>query len=212
MSYTRIPCPIPPQYDIDTLLNVDLTAPHVAFEVMNKIYEAIEKLPRGNYSFRPDSALLMPEVVVRDLCNFDMSMGNGFYACLGYGGGFTCFFRALRALRIIQHKKGSALAEAVRDVMVANGAREPSSFDDDNHEGTDVDWDEELKDMGGFFDQIEKPIRHLDNVNDGWHDISHAYWDRCNRVLVPEDPPLHYAVCKYLDANRDLLRCRKGNP
>jgi len=120
------------------------------------------------------------------------------------------FFRALRAVRIIQHKKGIALAEAVRDVMVAHGAREPSVIADDNHEGTDVDWDKEL-DIAEFFNRIEKPISHLDEVNDGWHDIVHSYWGRRNKVLVPEDPPLDYAVCKYLDANRDLLRCRKAS-
>ena len=150
---------------------------------MNTLYEAIETIPPG-YGFRPDSALLTPEVVVRDLENFNMSMGNGFHACLGYGGGFTMFFRALRAVRIIQHKKGIALAEAVRDVMVANGAREPSIIADDNHEGTDVDWDKEL-DMAEFFNRIEKPILHLDEVDEGWHDIVHSYWNRRNRVLVP---------------------------
>lgn len=210
MSYQRIPCPIPPQYDIDALLKVDIAAPYVAVNVTNTLYEVIETLPRGHYSFRPDSALLTPEVVVRDLCNFDMAMGNGFHACLGYGGGFTCFFRALRALRMIQHQKGIALAEAVRDVLVANGAREPASFADDNQEGTDVDWDEDLKDMEAFFNRIEEPIRHLDKVNDGWHDISYTYWDRRNQVLVPADPPWHYTVCVYLATHRDLLRCRKG--
>jgi len=38
MNYKRVPCPIPPQYDIDVLLNVDLAVPYVAFDVLNKLY------------------------------------------------------------------------------------------------------------------------------------------------------------------------------
>jgi hypothetical protein len=204
MSLQRTPCFIPPQYDIDSLLNVDFTSAKNAFDVVDQLCTAIEKRPPGGILyFRPDSALLLPEVVVRDLYNFVISMGSGFSASLGYGGGFTCFFRALRALRIIQHRKGLALAEAVRDVMVANGAREPSNFADDPREGADVDWDKELEDVPDFDDRIQEATRHLDEE---WFALSH-----CVEKSDPSDPPLHVAICFFLEANRELLRCRKGS-
>ncbi len=196
MSLQRTPCNIPPEYDIDALLAVSYTDPKVAFNIVDNIYAAIEKRPPGRVLyFRPDSALLTPEVVVHDLVNFDMSMNSGFSSCLGYGGGFTCFFRALRALRILQHKKALALAETVRDAMAAAGAREPSVIADDNREGTDVnaDWDKVLEDSGdAFWEHIDKVTRPLDGE---WFDM---------------DPYLYHAICVYLDANRTLLRCRKA--
>jgi hypothetical protein len=202
----RTPCLVPPRYDIDAVLDVDLAAPHAAFNAMNALCEAIEKLPRGLH-FRPESSLLTPEVVVRDLCNFDISMGNGFASCLSYGGGFACFFRALRALRIVHHQKGLALAEAVREAMAANGAREPSSFPDDHIYGTcDVDWDKELENVPDFDSRIKQSTGQLD---DAWFDISHTYWDK-HKVLAADDPPLHYSVCIYLNANREMLRRRKS--
>jgi hypothetical protein len=204
MNTLRIPCLVSPRYDIDALLNQDLTAPNVAFEVTDAVYQAIESDLHGG-SYRPDSALLTPEVVVRDLRNFDMSMGSGLAACFA-NGGLQCFFRALRALRIIQHRKGLALAEAVREVLQASGAREPSRFPDDPLYGDcDVDWDRELEDVPDFDARVEEGTRHLD---DGWFEISHNYWIEHQR-FTPEDPPLHYTICAYLDANRAPLRSRK---
>jgi hypothetical protein len=210
MSLQRTPSFIPPFYDIDVLLDCGYSGLQAADNILNAICGAIEKRPPGGVLyFRPDSALLTAEVVVRDLYNFNMTMNSGFLASLGYGGGFTCFFRALRALRIIRHEKGLALAETVRNAMVANGAREPLRFDDDIREGADVDWDTELEGKWEpFWDAIEKAVKPLD---DGWFSISHCYTSSHPQFDF-DDPPLFYTVCAYLDANRDLLRSRKESP
>ena len=186
----RPPCLTPPQYDIDELLDTDLTAPRVAFKVIDHVYTAIETNLHGG-AFRLDSDLSTPEVVVRDIHNFNMALNSGFRSCLGYGGGFQIFFRGLRAVRLIGHKKAIAIAEAVSDVLKANGAREPSLFPEDLRGDCDVDWELEVKDMPALFDQIDKLTRHLD---DEWTDIHEL---------------LYYATCMYLDANRELLRSRK---
>jgi hypothetical protein len=202
---SRIPCLLPPQYNIDAILDVDLTGEKIAFDALEKFWEAIDELPPGVH-YRPDTALLWPELMVRDLCRFDVSMGNGFAASLSYGGGFQIFFRALRALRVIKHRRALALVEAVRDVMVANGAREPSRFPDDLYEGCDVDWEEEVPDMRELDRNLESMTK-TKALDDQWFDISHNYGDYTH--FAPEDPSLHQGICQYLSANRELLRCRK---
>lgn len=144
--------------------------------------------------------------MVRDILRFDVSMGNGFAASLGYSGGFQIFFRALRAARVIGHKKALALLEAVREVMLAHGARSPSRFPDDLYEPCDVDWDDEIPDMKAL-DQVTDLTRHLDNQ---WFDISHCYAGRYSEY-APDDPSLEQGLCQYLNANRKLLRSRKLN-
>lgn len=201
----RVPCLVPPGYDIDAILGVDLLSIEGSFAAVAKIYEALEALPPGVHHFRPDSALFPIEVAVRDLCRFDVSMGNGFACSLGYSGGIQIFYRALRAVRMIGHQKARALLEAVRDVLVANGAREPSFFPDDLYERCDVDWDVELEDLPGFDKQVEAASRGLD---DQWLDISHCYGNRYARVSV-EDPSLQYGVCEFLTANKGLLLNRR---
>lgn len=196
----RIPCLVPPTYDIDAILSVDLTDPSAAYNAAAKLWEAIDAVPPGCH-FRPDSALLPPELAVRDLLRFDVSMGNGFAVSLGYSGGLQIFFRALRALRVIRHQKALALVEQVRDVLVANGAREPSVFPDDLYEGCDVDWDEEIHDMREFDQKVQRFTRHLD---DQWWDISHNHGGS-----GLEDASLQQGICQYLNSHQELLRSRK---
>jgi hypothetical protein len=201
----RIPCLIPPTYDIDAILDIDPTDPQAAFRAAAKLWEEIDKLPPG-YHFRPDSALLPPELAVRDLLRFDVSMGNGFSVSIWYSGGFQIFFRAVRALRVIQHRRALALVEQVRDIMVAHGAREPSVFPDDLYEHCEVDWDYEIPDMKEFDQKVTALNRPLD---DEWLDISHCYGMN-QAVSGPENPSLHQGICQYLNAHRDLLRVRKN--
>jgi hypothetical protein len=203
---TRIPCLIRPVYDIDAILDADLTDAGAAFEAVSQLWEAIDELPPGVHHYRPDSVLAAPELVVRDILRFDVSMGNGFAASLGYSGGFQIFFRALQAARVIGHKRALALLEAVRDVMTKHGAREPSRFPDDLYEPCDVDWDDEIPDMRQFDAKVIALTRHLD---DEWFDISHNYGMR-HTGHVPEDPSLHQGICHYLITSRELLRKRKS--
>jgi len=197
-------CRIPPRYDIDAILDVDLTARFASDDAWRAVYEAL--WAPGENDYRPDSVLFFPEIVARDLMNLDVALGNGFVCSFGYGGGLQCFFRGLRALRAIQHKKGLAITEAVNEALQANGAREPSRIGDSIFEMCNVNWDDEIRDEPEFMRQVDQAIGHLD---DEWWDISHSYWIGDKR-LDPEDPDLAYSVCMYLNVNRDLLRRRKG--
>jgi len=205
---SRVPCPTPPSYDIDDLLRADWTHGETAQDLVEKVYEALEDVGPGEaFYYRPDSILFPPEIVVRDMTNFNMSMLSGFESSLGYGGGFTVFFRALRALRELQHEKGLALAERVREVMVANGAREPVRFEDDVREGTDAndDWDRLYDEVPDFLDRVGRETRPLDS----------AWWDLCGPAGEdgredPNHPSLHYAICACLESQRELLRGRRA--
>jgi hypothetical protein len=201
----RIPCFIPPKYDVDAIVDIDLNDPQAAFNAASKFWEVIDALPPG-YHFRPDSALLTPELAVRDLLRFDVSMGNGFSVSIRYSGGFQIFFRAVRALRLIQHRRALALVEQVRDIMVTHGAREPSVFPDDLYEHCDVDWDYEISDMQEFDQKVTALIEPFDQ---DWWEISHNYGMN-PAISDPQNPSLHQGICQYVSSHREMLRSRKA--
>ena len=93
MEKERTPYLIPPHYDIDALLDVDRTQRLVADEIVDSIYDAIETVPKSDEHdyFRPDSSLLPPEVTVRDINNFDMSMGSGLLTNSAISAGYPVF-------------------------------------------------------------------------------------------------------------------------
>src|SRR5580765_2278112 len=142
MTKQRTPYPSPPQYDIEALLAVNYTNPQVAFDIVDTLWGAIDTLPESadHDYFRPDSALLHPEVIVRDIARYDGMMGNGFGTQIFYSGGIPYFFRGLRALRTIGHKKAIELAESALAVFKANGVPELASFPDAPVFGECPDW------------------------------------------------------------------------
>ena len=80
MSKQRMPYLTPPRYDIDALLSSDYTDLRTAMDIVDRWWGAIdEDVPKSEeYDFfRPDSALLYPEMIVRDLCRFQTTMNNG---------------------------------------------------------------------------------------------------------------------------------------
>lgn len=211
MSLEPSPYRTPPEYDIDELLSQDFMAPpangqNAAYEILEKIFEALEKLPKGVYGYRPESSLLPPELVVLDLWRFQLSMGSGIGSSLTYGGGFGIFFRALRALRVLKHKKALALAEAFRDAMVTAGISEPLRYPDANIYGDfDVDWESELDQAPDFWENIEPAEKPFDQ---GWSELTHNYWSK-NKAVDPENLSLFCSLCVYLKANQSLLQTRK---
>lgn len=48
----RIPCLIPPTYDIDAILDVDLTNVAVTFDVLQNFWDALDKLPPGVHHYQ----------------------------------------------------------------------------------------------------------------------------------------------------------------
>ena len=208
----RSPCLVPPSYDIDSLLSQDFMTPpangeRAAYNVVEKIVEALEKLPNGVYGYRPESSLLLPELVALDLWYFQLSMGSGIESSLGYGGGFACFFRALRALRILKHRQALQLAEAFRDAVVASGISEPARFPDAHMHGDfEVDWESELDKAPDFWEAIE-PAGKI--FNKGWSALTYDYW-ASNKLADPENLELNIAICVYLKAQQELLRQRKS--
>jgi hypothetical protein len=77
-----------PAYDIRAILDSDLSEPFAASRCVQKLWDAIDDGPRSaEYAhFRPDSALLEPEITVRDLGMFDTTMGNGWSVSPEYLG------------------------------------------------------------------------------------------------------------------------------
>ena len=212
---TKAPTPylLPPKYDIDALPNVDLTARDVAFKTAQTLWEAIDGVPQSEayQYFRPDSSLLNPEVTLRDFCMFDTSMGNGWSTSLGYSNGLPTFFRGLRALRTIGHRRGIEMAEAVLVSLRQLGVPELTSFPDDPFYGFCDDWDIKALEFGwGSEEIIAKKFGPTGlDFDSQWWEISHTYWDR-HEQFVPDDPPVCYTLCDYIVRNRELLRCRES--
>lgn len=205
----RTPTPVfsAPRYDIDTLLDVDRTARCSAHEIVFKFLEALDEVPQSptEVYYRPDSALLYPEIIFLDLMRFDISMGNGF-GCSIQDWGLQTFYRGVRALRIINHSRGLLLAESVCATLVENGIPELLTFPDDRYYGWCEDWDKRAFER---IDELEPPLfqRFKDLDSQRW-DLSHSYWDH-HASLAFDDPPLDYSLTEYLSSNRNLLQCRE---
>lgn len=209
MPYQRKPFQVPPRYEIDALLSRDLKTPHVAFEVMQELWCAIEGGLPKDY-FRPDSSLLEPEIVVSDIGRWSTMMGNGFVVALETSGGILCFSRALHSVRIVGHRKAIAILEQVRELLQQSGFEAFTDFPDDPIYG----WREEWDDQSGALDangseQLAKATgEHGVDLDRQWWAIERSYFESRTAVDV-NDPPLEYAVCNYLVANRALLGSRK---
>ncbi len=200
----RSPYLTPPVYDIDAILEHGCSNSHQAFDAILSLYEAIEQIPESTDReyYRPDSSLLVPEVVLRDIIRQDLHLSNGFAAGFGYSGGIPFFFRALRAMRVVGHPEALRILEAVREIVLSLGVSEPTAYPDDSLQGDyGVDWDVELEDKPDFDDEFEKSTRAFD---DQWFAISHNYQDDSGAA-----PSLHQSLCEYLNKHRAELRVRK---
>lgn len=94
------PSILPPEYDIDALLDVDRTAPTAASEIIFALHSILEMATTsaGTRVYRPDSLLLKPEITFMDYMCLNLSMGNGFGFCIE-DQGLQTFYRSLRSLR-----------------------------------------------------------------------------------------------------------------
>jgi hypothetical protein len=212
MAKIRAPYRPPPQYDIDALLDAGLSQPDAAFSVVDSLWTAIEGVPKSleHDYFRPDSMLLEPEIAVADICRFSTTMGNGFSVNLGYPGGILRFSRALRSLRLVGHPKALTIMETVLQRLQELGFRAFTNFPDDPVYG----WSSEWPEGSGALDwesehrlEVETGPGGLD-LDSQWWELDRSGLGKCAPFL-PDDPSLHCGICRYLDAQRELLRCRK---
>jgi hypothetical protein len=199
---------VPPHYDIDALLASDYADARVAYRIIDTFWGFLDILPDSTEHdyFRPDSALLYPEVMVRDIARYDSGLGNGFGVQIHYSGGLPCFFRGLRALRTIGHKKGIELAEGALAVFKANGVPEYTSFPDDPVCGECPDWPEkEFRKFNEAPYEVNQRIidqtRHLDSQ---WWALWHFETE-----FSSDNRSLPSSICDYLNQHRQLLRSRK---
>lgn len=209
MEKQRTPYLVPPRYDIDALLNMDYTSHVVSIDLAQAFWEIIDTVPESNEHdyYRPDSSLHQPELIVRDLLRYRTMTNNGFATGLFYSGGVPSFFRGLRAIRAIGHKKATELMENALTVFRANGVPELTSFPDDPLYGECPDWDFDAfrrMDEAGYEleERIANETRHLDS--DWWA------LDEFREHFDPANPSVGYSICDYLHRHRDLLRSRKN--
>jgi len=106
------------------------------------------------------------------------------------------------------------MAEAILAALKEHGIPELTTFADDPIYGWREDWDLEAlnKFDWGVGKYISEQFGYEGIDLDGqWFDVSHCYWNK-HKEFASDDPPVDYTVCKYLDQNRPLLRCRKPSP
>lgn len=205
MAKQRTPYQLPPRYDIDALLD---RSPEVGggASAVDAVWAAIEEVPESTEHdyYRPDSALLEPEVVVGDVCRSASTMGNGFSVSLGYSGGILCFSRALRSLRVVGYREAVEVMETVADVLGREGYRVFTTFPEDPIYG----WLDEWGETGGCLDwEAEQRVEAVAGRHG--RDLDSRWW-AVDRQGPAGGTPLDRAVCGYLEGNRELLRCRKS--
>ncbi len=135
---------------------------------------------------REDAELFAPEIVVRDLCAFDSSIGNGFAVQLGYSGGLWTFAHGLRAVKAIGAADHLRVMLKAKEVMISKGVRVPTDPDDPDAYADEIDWDTEqamAKDVG---------------------EIDREYWRLRSDVYL--------ILLNHLQAQREILLKRKPKP
>jgi hypothetical protein len=209
MEKQRTPYLIPPRYDIDALLSADYTSHAVAIDIPDQFWGALDAVPESSthWYYRPDSSLYYPEVMVRDFLTYDTMTNNGFATGLFYSGGVPAFYRGLRAVRALGHKKATELMERALAVFKANGIPEFTSFPDDPLCGECPDWDKEgvqrMHEAG--YDLRELIDNELSPLYSEWWNL-----DSLKERFDPDNPSVRYRICEYLNEHRELLRSRKA--
>ena len=141
----------PPVYDIDDFhpnlcRNEDKMHPiHFAY----RLWTIIESDDDKNH--RRDSHLLEPEIVLRDVCQFDSTMGNGFATQLGYCGGVMTFARGLRAVATLGATEHLKIMQKAKDSVLAEGLEFPTDTGDpyDYDDGIDYDLEKAIDARNG---------------------------------------------------------------
>jgi len=134
--------------------------------------------------WRSSSPLLPPEKVVRDYCNFDAEMGNGFATLIGYCGGPETFARGLLAVEAISATEHMELMERAKRMMEVGGLEFPDPLPEpwwDPNDGYD-----------NLPPAIESDLNDLDS----------SYWH------LEEDGYLK--LLEYIESQQEVLACRKG--
>jgi hypothetical protein len=204
------------RYDLRTLLVRDLLLPHVASKAADAVCALLETVPQSDVVtyYRPDSQLLPPELYARDLLQFEVTMGNGWAVSLGYSSGIILFYRALRALRAIQHRRGLAMAESVADFLRQHGIAELHTFPDDYCFGVCAEWD--LAELNRYDWELEQKLSAFTgpkgvDLDSDWWDVGRSYFGRRTRV-DEQDPPLEYSICRYLLQHLDEIEATRNPP
>ena len=133
---------------------------------------------------RKDADLLAPEIVVRDLCNFDSSIGNGFAVQLGYSGGMWTFAHGLRAVKVIGAADHLRVMLNAKDVMISKGVKVPADPDD----------------LGPYDDEFSWATQKA--IDKDARKINEEYWSLKSDIYL--------ILLNYLQTQREILL--KRNP
>lgn len=110
----------PPVYDIDQILSAPGKKP---WEILREINSKIDPLC-------PESLLLKPELVVRDLEDFSPLLGDPFGYILALGGGVYQFLHGLRAMRAIGATHMVEYMTKCQDCAASRGVTFPDPIPD----------------------------------------------------------------------------------
>jgi hypothetical protein len=190
----------PLTYDLRSLLVNASATNEDPFTTCHAFWTITDPVPVQNddtYYYRPDSTLLLPELLARDLIRFAVTTGNGFSVALGYGGGITLFFRALKALRIIKNPpipEALVLAEQVADFLIKRGIGPIEKFSDNPNTDICDFYSIEMLQLYDYDMECElEEYCESRNVNSRWYALWYGQ-SSCDA-----------AICQYLMDNVDLI-------